>query len=129
MKLDRFEELECWQEARKLVNMIYDAIKISKALQKDYRFASQISSAAVSVMSNIAEGFARRYNKEFIQYLFISQGSAAEVQSQAYIALDQKYISKEIFDKIYKQAEIVSKLNSGLINYLLSNIKQQRKQR
>jgi four helix bundle protein len=73
-------------------------------------------------MSNIAEGFARRSNKEFVRYLFITQGSAAEVQSQAYIALDQSYITKEEFEHLYRQAEKVQKLNSGLINYLLRNV-------
>jgi four helix bundle protein len=128
MKINRFEDLECWQEARKLVNMVYNAIKRSEGFKKDFRFASQITSASVSVMSNIAEGFARRSNKEFAHYLFISQGSTAEVQSIAYIALDQSYISKEEFENLYRQAETVSKLNSGLINYLLNNINKQRKQ-
>jgi four helix bundle protein len=71
-------------------------------------------------MSNIAEGFSRRSNKEFIQFLFISKSSAAEVQSQLYVALDQKYISNENFEQIYNQAETVSKLNSGFIKYLRS---------
>ena len=69
-------------------------------------------------MANIAEGFSRKSNKEFIQYLFISKSSSAEVQSHLYVALDQKYISKEAFQKIYKQAEKVSKMDSGLIKYL-----------
>ena len=69
-------------------------------------------------MSNIAEGFSRKSNKEFVQYLFISKSSAAEVQSQLYVALDQNYITKEAFQQIYDQAEVVSKLNSGFIKYL-----------
>ncbi|MFQ5456594.1 MAG: four helix bundle protein [Nitrospirota bacterium] len=73
---------------------MYDAVTGSKAFQKDMRFASQITSASISAMSNIAEGFSRRFNKEFVQYLFISQGSVAEVQSQTYIAIDQSYINK-----------------------------------
>ncbi|MCP3677718.1 MAG: four helix bundle protein [Deltaproteobacteria bacterium] len=128
MKIERFEDLECWQEARKLANMIYNAVERSRKFQKDFRFTGQITSASVSLMSNIAEGFGRRFNKEFVQYLFVSQGSAAEIQSQAYLALDQSYISKEEFQKMYKQAEIVSKLNSGLISYLLKNINRQSKQ-
>ena len=80
-------------------------------------------------MSNIAEGFSfsRRSNKEFIQYLFISKSSATEVQSEAYVTSDQKYISQEIFEKIYNQAEKVSRLNSGFITYLLENEKRFKK--
>ena len=69
-------------------------------------------------MSNIAEGFSRRSNKEFIQFLFIAKSSAAEVQSQLYVALDQNYITQPTFDQIYNQAEKVSKLISGFIKYL-----------
>ena len=74
-------------------------------------------------MSNIAEGFSRRSNKEFIQYLFISKSSAAEVQSQLYVALDQNYIDHKKFDQIYSRAETVSKLDSGFIKYLRSQLK------
>lgn len=119
MKIQRFEELECWKEARQLVNMVYESVKSSTNFQKDFRLNSQITGAAVSTMSNIAEGFSRRSNKEFVQFLFISKSSATEVQSEAYVALDQKYIDQEVFEKIYHQAEKVSKLNSGLITYLL----------
>jgi four helix bundle protein len=78
-------------------------------------------------MSNIAEGFSRRTNREFIQYIFISKSSATEVQSEAYVALDQKYITQKIFDNIYSQAEKVCRLNSGLISYLLKNEKHYKK--
>ncbi len=123
MKIERFEDLHCWQEARKLVNLVYQAIRESKDFQKDIRLCGQITGAAVSSMSNIAEGFARRSNNEFIQYLFISKSSATEVQSEAYVALDQRYITEETFHQIYEQAEKVSKLDSGLITYLLRNQK------
>lgn len=119
MKIQRFEELECWKEARMLVNMVYETVKANMNFQKDFRLSSQITAAAVSTMSNIAEGFSRRSNKEFVQFLFISKSSATEVQSEAYVALDQKYIDQEAFDRIYNQAEKVSKINSGLITYLL----------
>jgi len=127
MKIQRFEELECWKEARKLVNMVYESVKGSTSFQRDFRLSSQITGAAVSSMSNIAEGFSRRSNKEFIQFLFISKSSATEVQSEAYVALDQKYIDQESFEKIYNQAESVSKLDSGLITYLLQNQKRPKK--
>ncbi|OQX91807.1 MAG: four helix bundle protein [candidate division Zixibacteria bacterium 4484_95] len=120
MKITRFEDIEAWQEARKLVNLIYHAINGSEKFQSDFRLVNQLQGAAVSTMSNIAEGFSRRSNKEFIQYLFISKASAAEVQSQLYVALDQNYISKDSFEQIYNQAETVSKLDSGFIKYLQS---------
>lgn len=127
MKITRFEDLECWQTARVLVNMVYEAVKSNSHFQRDFRLSGQITDAAVSSMSNIAEGFSRRSNKEFIQFLFVSKSSATEVQSEAYVALDQKYISQEIFEKIYNQAEEVSKLDSGLITYLLQKQKQHKK--
>ena len=69
-------------------------------------------------MANIAEGFARRSNKEFIQFLFIAISSAAEVQSRLYIACDQKYVPMEVFDSLYKQTDKTSRIISGLITYL-----------
>ena len=69
-------------------------------------------------MANIAEGFSRKGNKEFIQYLFISKSSAAEVQSHLYVELDQSYITRDDFEAVYKQAEIVSKMDSKFITYL-----------
>ena len=97
MTIRRFEDVDAWKESRKLVKLVYGAINQNGKFQKDYRLVNQIQGAAVSVMSNIAEGFSRRSNKEFIQYLFISKSSSAEVQSHLYVALDQKYISKEAF--------------------------------
>jgi len=127
MKVTRFEDLKCWQEARKLVNMVYEAIRKSPEFQRDFRLVGQITDASVSSMSNIAEGFSRRSDKEFIQFLFVSKSSATEVQSEAYVALDQKYISQDEFEKIYNQAEKVSRMDSGLITYLLQNEKKPKK--
>jgi len=124
MKITRFEDIDAWQEARKLVKMVYDLIKRSPKFRKDFRLVNQVQDAAVSAMSNIAEGFARRSNREFIQFLFISKSSAAEVQSQLYVALDQEYIDQDDFGRIYNQAEVVSKLDSGFIKYLSSQLKQ-----
>ena len=123
MTIKRFEDLECWKEARKLVKMVYDSINSSERFKKDYRLRDQATSAAVSSMSNIAEGFSRHSNKEFVQYLFISKSSASEVQSIFYVAIDQEYISQELFQGVYDRAELVSKLDSGLIKYLSSKIK------
>jgi four helix bundle protein len=124
MKISRFEDIEAWQEARKLVKMVYDVIKMCPKFRKDFRLVNQVQDAAISSMSNIAEGFSRKGNKEFVQFLFISKSSAAEVQSEFYVALDQEYITQNEFDEIYDQAEIVSKLDSGLIKYLNSQLKQ-----
>jgi four helix bundle protein len=118
MKIQRFEDLECWQEARKLVDMVYKGIKKSKPFQSDYRLRDQITGAAVSSMSNIAEGFVRRSDKEFMQFLFIAMSSAAEVQSQLYVAVDQGYIDQITFDLIYAQANKTARIISGLITYL-----------
>jgi four helix bundle protein len=124
MKITRFEDIAAWKEARKLVKMVYDVIKKSPKFRKDFRLVNQVQDAAVSAMSNIAEGFARRSNREFIQFLFISKSSAAEVQSQLYVALDQEYINENDFGRICNQAEVVSKMDSGFIKYLNSQLKQ-----
>ena len=120
MKILRFEDIEAWQGARKLVKMVYEIIRKSPEFRKDFRLVNQVQDAAVSSMSNIAEGFARKGNREFIQFLFISKSSAAEVQSHFYVALDQGYVSQADFKAVYDQAEVVSKLDSGFIKYLES---------
>jgi len=96
MKFTRFEDLECWQEARSLVNLVYKVTK-GKEFKKDLRLSSQIQAAATSTMANIAEGLVRRSDREFTQFLYISMSSAAEVQSHLYIALDQGYIDQDQF--------------------------------
>jgi len=121
MKITRFEDLDCWLEARKLVNMLYDSIRQGKSFQNDYRLRDQCIGAAISTMGNIPEGFARRSNREFIQFLFIAVSSAAELQSHMYVALDQNYVSQQIFKEIYDQAGKTSRLISGLITYLRNN--------
>ena len=123
MKIERFEDIKAWQEARILAKMVYDAAKSNKVFGSDYRVREQIQSAAVSTMSNLAEGFSRRSTKEFIQFLFIAKGSAAEVQSQIYVALDQGYISQEKFNDLYSKADEVARLISGFIQYLLGTEK------
>jgi four helix bundle protein len=122
MKITRFEDIEAWQEARKLVKMVYDVINKSPKFRRDFRLVNQMQDASVSCMSNIPEGFSRKSNKEFIQFLFISKSSTAEVQSQLYVALDQEYITQDDFERIYNQADIVSKLDSGFIKYLQSEL-------
>lgn len=126
MKLTRFEDLDCWKEARKLTRQIYEAIGRNPIWQRDVRLCGQIQAASVSVMSNIAEGFVRHSDKEFGQFLFIAMSSAAEVQSHLYVAIDQKYLSQESFDEIYAQAEKTGRIISGLIKYLRTKTKQTR---
>ena len=118
MKLTRFEDLDCWKEARQLTRQVYDAIEQNSAWKRDARLCGQIQSAAGSVMANVAEGFVRRSNKEFMQFLFIAMSSTAEVQSHLYIAVDQGYLSKDAFESIYSQADRTGRIISGLIKYL-----------
>ena len=114
---EKFEDIEAWKLARVLVKEIYLCTRAS-SFSKDYALSSQIQRAAVSVMSNIAEGFERGGNKEFIQFLYIAKGSAGEVRSQLYTALDLNYITEDYFKRIYETVLKISKLISGLINYL-----------
>ena len=83
----------------------------------------QIRRAAISVMANISEGFARKGNKEFMQFLFISKSSAAELQSHLYVALDQAYIDKSQFDELYQAADKIQRQLSNFIKYLYSTLK------
>jgi four helix bundle protein len=118
MKLSCFEDLDCWKGARKLTQLVYGAIDRNPIWQRDIRLCGQIQAASVSVMANVAEGFVRHSDKEFVQFLFIAMSSAVEVQSHLYVAIDQKYLSQESFDEIYAQAEKTGKIISGLIKYL-----------
>ena len=117
MKINRFEELDCWQEARILAKSVYEATR-NEGFKKDFRLASQIQAAATSAMANIVEGFVRRSDKEFIQFLFIAMSSTAEVQSHLYVALDQGYLSQQVFESLYSQADKTGRIISGLITYL-----------
>lgn len=122
MKITRFEDLECWQDAREIVNRVYRVCSVH-AFKKDYSLIDQIKRSTISIMANIAEGFSRKGNKEFIQFLFISKSSAAELQSHLYIALDQGYIEKEKFQELYNEADKVQRKISNFIKYLNSTLK------
>jgi len=114
-----FEELIIWQEARKFAYDIYELTK--KYPQEElYGLTSQMRRAAVSVMSNIAEGFDRRTTKEFISFLIIARASMSEVQNDLYISLDLNYINTENFQINYDNAQKIAKLINGLITYLKS---------
>ena len=102
--IKRFEEIKAWQEARELAKLVYGCTR-KVAMSKDFGLKDQIQRAAVSVGSNIAEGFARNGNKEFSKFLWIAKGSAAEVQSQLYVAKDLSYISEADFNVVYQKAE------------------------
>jgi len=117
MKIDRFEDIEAWKEARNLVNTIYN-ISNEGLFSKDFSLKNQIRGASVSVMSNIAEGFDRGTNREFTQFLIVARASASEVKSQLYIALDRNYIDKNEFDTVYQQATKVISIIDGFIRYL-----------
>ena len=127
MKIERFEDIKAWQASGVLAKMVYETVKSNNGSSNDYKFREQIQSAAVSIMSNIAEGFSRRTTKEFIQFLFIAKGSTAEVQSQLYVALDQSYIDDEKFDELYSKSDEVARLLSGFILYLLKAERQTQK--
>lgn len=116
-KLQKFEELQCWQKARILVNQIYD-LSEHPLFAKDFRLCSQIRDAAGSVMHNIAEGFDAGTNPEFIRFLKMARRSASEVQSELYLALDRNYISQNELIKVYDLATETKKLINGLIAYL-----------
>ena len=96
MKATSFEELKIWQNARELTKEIYAITRLPE-FSKDYRFVGQITAAMGSVMDNIAEGFERDGNKEFLQFLSIAKGSCGEVRSQIYRAYDVGYINEETF--------------------------------
>ena len=116
-KIERFEDLLVWQKARQLVKEVYRVTELGE-FKRDYGLKDQMRRATTSVMLNIAEGFARRTNKEFGYFLFVSHGSVAEVQSILYIASDLKYLDKAAFDKLYSQCDEISRMISGLITYL-----------
>ena len=115
--IKKFEEIEVWQRSRVLLNELYK-ITASKSFKSDFILKNQMLRASISIMSNIAEGFGRKSKKEFANFLNISHASAAELQSQLYIALDQKYIDKSLFENLYNECTEISKMILGFQNYL-----------
>lgn len=116
-RIQRFEDIEAWQKARELVKAVYQATATG-AFARDFGLRDQIRRAAVSILSNIAEGFERDGDKEFQQFLSMAKGSCGEVRAQIYVALDQRYLTREKFDLISGQAIQVSRMISGLRKYL-----------
>jgi four helix bundle protein len=115
--IKRFEDLECWKDARILVKMIYDFTEEGN-FQKDYELRAQVKRSAISVMANITEKFHRNSNKEFMRFLDYSRASLAETLSHLYVALDQNYIIEVDLQNVKKQVEIVWKKINNFINYL-----------
>ena len=113
----RFEDIEAWQKARELTKAIY-AMSNDGQFARDFGLRDQILRASVSIMSNIAEGFGRGGNKEFIQFLSTAKGSASEVQAQLYVALDAGYINQDQFQKLYSETEATARMIAGLLRYL-----------
>ena len=117
MAVKYFEDLDVWKEARRLTQQVYGATEDSR-FSRDFGLRDQIRPAAVSIMSNIAEGFERGGNQEFIQFLYIAKGSCGEVRSQLYVALDQEYVGRKLFDQMFNSLKRLSGMISNLIDYL-----------
>ena len=109
----RFEDLIAWQRARTLTKAVYAATREGQ-FAREFGLSGQIQRAAVSIMSNIAEGFERSGSGEFHHYLSMAKASCAEVRSQLYVALDVEYLDQAAFDRLFAQAEEVGRIIGGL---------------
>jgi four helix bundle protein len=116
-KIEKFEDIDAWQKARKLTREIY-RVTNQGAFAKDFGLRDQIRRASVSIMSNIAEGFGRGGNREFIQFLSMAKGSVSEVQAQLYVAVDAGYLTKDQFQQLYSLSQSTGNLIGGFIRYL-----------
>lgn len=117
MQVKNFEDFEIWKDARLLTKAVYQLTKDVK-FAKDFALRDQIRRATVSIMSNIAEGFERGGNQEFIQFLYVAKASCGEVRSQLYVALDQSYVTPKDCDDASKSFRRLSIMISNLIDYL-----------
>ena len=116
-KFKSFEEINSWQKSRIFNKKIY-LITENSNFKKDFDFIRQIRRASISISSNIAEGFERNTDKEFIYFLYVSKASAGEVRSQLYLAFDLEYITKQEFEELLESVSEISRLLSGFIKYL-----------
>lgn len=116
-KIERFEDLICWQKARELANVVYDLTERS-IFSRDARLRGQLQGAAGSVMHNIAEGFDSGSKPEFIRFLKMARRSASEIQSEIYLACDRKYIKEAERQMVYALATEAKRLINGMINHL-----------
>ena len=120
-KIERFEDLEVWQEARSFAKKIFE-ITHDPGFPKDFGYINQINNAAGSLMDNIAEGFERNGRKVFVQFLSISKGSAGEVRSQIYRGFDRNYFSIPDFQELSGTIERISKRLSVFIGSLNNSL-------
>jgi len=112
-----FEDIEAWQKARLLSNRIF-VLYQEGSFSKDFKLRDQVNGSSGSIMDNIAEGFERSGNREFIQFLAIAKGSAGELRSQLYRAYDRNYFSEKVFNELKTEVLLISKLIAGLMHYL-----------
>jgi four helix bundle protein len=113
----RFEDIQAWQRARQITGMVYEVTSQGR-FSRDFALSNQLQRASVSIMANIAEGFGRHSDKEFANFLNIAHGSASEVQSHPYVALDLKYIDQDSFTSLYKMLDEVSRMTLALAQRL-----------
>ncbi len=116
-RIERFEDIEAWKKARELTRAVYQLTNTER-FARDFKLKDQIRAAAVSVMSNIAEGFERDGNREFLQFLATAKGSVGEVRSQLYVALDAGYVSQDDLTTLTNLAIEVPRLIRGFMRYL-----------
>ena len=122
-RIEKFEDLEVWKEARELSKLIRK-LTMQAPFKNDFRLCSQINAASGSIMDNIAEGFERDGNKEFINFLYIAKGSCGELRSQAYRAFDAVFITESDFDFLLQKSELIKrKLNNLIITLKNSGTK------
>jgi four helix bundle protein len=117
MKIERFEDLDIWKEARELCKFIFKLTE-KEPFCKDFKFRDQIKASSGSVMDNIAEGFERDGSKEFVQFLSMAKGSCGETRSQSYRAYDYQYINEETLEKLISDSTILSRKISSFMSYL-----------
>jgi four helix bundle protein len=117
MRVTRFEDLEIWQFARELYKLVFK-ITSEEPFCRDFRFRDQIRDSSGSISDNIAEGFERGGNKEFIQFLSVSKGSCGETRNQSYRAFESKYITQEVLDELLNLTDLISRKTANLIKTL-----------
>ncbi len=125
MAFVKFEDIEAWKKGREIALVVY-RLTAGDRFRQDRGLCDQIQRAAVSITSNIAEGYARRGNKEFSKFLWIAKGSAAEVQSQIHLAFDLGYVSQDQFASLNNEVNLVQVLLFRLIQLLSSDLNRQK---
>ena len=116
-RIEKFEDIEGWKLARRVTNRVYD-VSSTGDFNRDFALVNQIRRASISILSNIAEGFERDGNKEFLQFLSVAKGSCGEVRSQMYIAADRGYVDETTFNEIGGLLIETSQKISGFMKYL-----------